>query len=324
MQAHSVSGATHAPTGSSGLSSQDMAGGVVEAQRSGVAWGAIIAGAAAAAALSLVLYLLGSGLGLAAVSPWSDNSGVAIGVSAILWLSFTQLAASAVGGYLAGRLRVKWASVHNDEVYFRDTAHGMLTWAVSTLITAAFLGGLMGKMAGTAAEAGTGVAKAAVAGGAAATAAATAASAGNNGGASTGSAANPLDYFSDMMMRSQKPGTVDDAALRQETMRILANSVPNGSLAVEDRTYLASRIAERTGLDRVSAEKRVDDVYARSAAAAAKAKASAKEAADTARKAAAGTALWLTVALLIGAFVASWCATIGGRLRDGLHATSHR
>jgi hypothetical protein len=310
MQAQSVSGATHAPTG--GIPAQNLPDGAVEARRSGVSWGAIFAGAVAAAALSLVLYLLGSGLGFAAVSPWSDNSGVALGISAILWLTFTQLAASAVGGYLAGRLRVKWASVRTDEVYFRDTAHGMLSWAVATLVTAAFFGGLMSKMAGTAVDAGAGVAKAAIASGAAATAAV----ASNDGGNENSAGNNPLDYFSDMMLRSEKPGTVDDANLRRETVRILANSVPNGSLATEDRAYLATRIAERTGLDRVTAERRVDDVYARSAAAAAKAKATAKEAADKARKAAAGTALWLTVSLFIGAFIASWCATIGGRLRD--------
>jgi len=310
MQAQSVSGATHAPTG--GIPAQNLPDGAVEARRSGVSWGAIFAGAVAAAALSLVLYLLGSGLGFAAVSPWSDNSGVALGISAILWLTFTQLAASAVGGYLAGRLRVKWASVRTDEVYFRDTAHGMLSWAVATLVTAAFFGGLMSKMAGTAVDAGAGVAKAAMASGAAATAAV----ASNDGGNENSAGNNPLDYFSDMMLRSEKPGTVDDANLRRETVRILANSVPNGSLATEDRAYLATRIAERTGLDRVTAERRVDDVYARSAAAAAKAKATAKEAADKARKAAAGTALWLTVSLFIGAFIASWCATIGGRLRD--------
>jgi len=314
MQAQSVSGAAHVPTGN--IPAQNLPDGANEARRSGVSWGAIFAGAVAAAALSLVLYLLGSGLGFAAASPWSDNSGVAFGISAILWLTFTQLAASAVGGYLAGRLRVKWASVHNDEVYFRDTAHGMLAWAVATLVTAAFLGGVMSKMAGTAVDAGAGVAKAAMASGAAATAAAAS--------ADNGQGSNPLDYFSDMMLRSDKPGTVDDASLRRETGRILANSVANGSLATEDRAYLANRIAERTGLDRVTAEKRVDDVYARGAAAAAKAKATAKEAADTARKAAAGTALWLTVALFVGAFVASWCATIGGRLRDGLNATSNR
>lgn len=81
----------------------------VETQRSGVSWGAIFAGAAVAAALSLVLFILGSGLGLASISPWTYNSPAAIGISTILWISFTQLAASAVGGYMAGRLRTKWA-----------------------------------------------------------------------------------------------------------------------------------------------------------------------------------------------------------------------
>jgi hypothetical protein len=309
MQAQSTSSATHVPT-----QGVDAA----EAARSGVSWGAILAGAAAATALSLVLYLLGSGLGLSAASPWSDNSGVAFGIGAILWITLTQLAASAIGGYMAGRLRTKWTSLHTDEVYFRDTAHGFLAWAVSTMLAAALFSGVIGTMTGKAVDAGAGVAKATMASGAAATAVAV-----KDNGDSAG--ANPLDYFSDMMLRTDKPDTTGNSGdLRQETMRILANSVKNGSLAADDRAYLASRIAARTGLDQATAEKRVDDVYARSAAAAAKAKATAKEAADTARKAAAGTALWLTVALLVGAFVASWCATLGGRLRDGVAHVSHR
>jgi hypothetical protein len=92
------------------------------ASASAVSWGAIFAGAAAAAALSLILLLLGTGLGLSSVSPWANEgvSATALSVSTILWLTFTQLAASAMGGYLAGRLRTKWVSVHGDEVYFRD------------------------------------------------------------------------------------------------------------------------------------------------------------------------------------------------------------
>src|SRR5450756_2627232 len=93
-----------------------------------VAWGAIVAGAAAAAALSLILLMLGIGLGLSSVSPWVHDgvSAATFGVSAILWVTLTQLLASGMGGYLAGRLRTKWVAVHTDEVYFRDTAHGFL------------------------------------------------------------------------------------------------------------------------------------------------------------------------------------------------------
>lgn len=314
MQAQSASGTTHVPNHASDIG--------IEAQRSGVSWGAILAGAAAAAALSIVLYLLGSGLGFSAMSPYEDNSAVAMGVGAILWLSFTQLAASAVGGYLAGRLRVKWASIHTDEVYFRDTAHGMLAWAVSTLVAATFLGGMLSKMVGSAVDAGAGLAKTTMMSGAAAAGAA------SDEGGSAGS--NPLDYFSDMLMRSDKPeaqgaaAVVNDPQLRQEAMRILAVSVKNGALAADDRAYLARRVAQQTGMDPAAAEQRVDQVYNRGKAAADKAKATAKDAADKARKAAAATALWLTVALLIGAFVASWAATLGGKMRDGIAAVTKR
>lgn len=287
-----------------------------EAKRSGVSWGAIIAGAAAAAALSLVLFLLGSGLGFSALSPYEDNSAKAFGIGTILWLTFTQLAASAVGGYIAGRLRVKWATVHTDEVYFRDTAHGMLAWAVATLLTAALFTGVLSTALTGVVNAGAGVAKTTMATGGAAAAAA--ASDGESGGA----AANPLNYFSDMLMRADKPASDASAAdSRAEVMRIMTTSMANGSLSADDRAYLARTVAARTGIAPADAERRVDEVYAKATAAAAKVKATAKEAADKARKAAAGAALWMTVALLLGAFVASLAATFGGKQRDSVAHT---
>jgi hypothetical protein len=74
-----------------------------------VSWGSIAAGAAAAASLSLTLLILGVGLGLSPVSPWTREGGSAttFGVSTILWLTFTQLLASAMGGYVVDRLRSK-------------------------------------------------------------------------------------------------------------------------------------------------------------------------------------------------------------------------
>ena len=103
-----------------------------QAHSSAVSWGAIMAGAAAAA-LSLILLILGTGLGLSSVSPWSHDgiSATTFGVSTIVWLALTQLLASGMGGYLAGRLRTKWVETHTDEVYFRDTAHGFLAWAIA-------------------------------------------------------------------------------------------------------------------------------------------------------------------------------------------------
>jgi hypothetical protein len=287
-------------------------GDAVETSRSGVTWGAIFAGAAAAAALSLVLLILGSGLGLAAVSPWSYNSAAAIGVSTILWISFTQLAASAVGGYMAGRLRTKWASIHTDEVYFRDTAHGLLAWAVATLLTAMLVSGAMRAALSGAIDAGAGVAKVTAMAGAGA-------AAGAAKDAADGAALNPVDYFSDMLLRTDKaPTDTGGADVRTEVVRIFTNGVQAGSLSADDRAHLAKVVAARTGLPQAEAEKRVDEVYARVSSTVASAKAKAKEAADTARKATAGAALWMTVALLLGAFVASIAATFGGRMRDNV------
>lgn len=282
-----------------------------ETLRSGVSWAAIFAGAVSAAALSLILALLGTGLGFSTLSPYEDHSAVVMGVSTILWVTLTSIFASGIGGYMAGRLRVKWSTVHNNEVFFRDTAHGMLAWAVATLLTAAMFGSALTSVISGAATAGAGVAKTVATAGAAAGSVAAKNS-------DMGSTMNPGDYFTDMLMRSDKPVTDASANPRAEVARIFATSMHNGTLAADDRTYLAQTVAARTGMTQADAEKRVDDVYARMNAAAEKAKATAKDVADKARKTAATAALWLTVSLLLGAFVASLAATFGGRLRDGV------
>src|SRR5664280_3694072 len=121
-----------------------------EAYSAGVSWAAVIGGAFVSASLALILLALGTGLGLSSVSPWSNlgASASTVGKGTIVWLILTQIMASALGGYLAGRLRTKWVNVHTDEVYFRDTAHGFLVWAVGMVITAAFLASAATSMVG--------------------------------------------------------------------------------------------------------------------------------------------------------------------------------
>ena len=242
-----------------------------------------------------------------------------------------QLAASGIGGYLAGRLRVKWSSIHTDEVHFRDTAHGLLAWAVATLLTVAVLAGGTRAVLSGAIDAGSGVA-AAVSPAAAAGAGVAASKAGEGG-----IAVNPLDYFSDMLLRAAPASAaaavsgapmpasagVTLADQRVEIGKIFATGLSTGSLAADDRAYLGQVVASRTGLTQAEAEARVDAVYGRAAKAAADAKASAQQAADTARKAGAHTALWMFVALLLGAFVASLAATVGGRQRDHERVLRH-
>ena len=282
---------------------------------SGVSWAAIFAGAATAAALSLLLIMLGAGLGFSAVSPWA-NEGVGakgLGITAIVWLALTQIIASGMGGYLAGRLRVKWANMHGDEVYFRDTAHGFLAWAVATLVTATLIAGSVSNVIGGGVQAGASVASGA--------ASAMSSAAASHADKSTG---NSSDYFIDTLFRDDRGTAVSEDAAHGIVTRIFVRSLGNdGQLSGEDRTYLAQIVAQRTNLSQAEAEQRVDQVYAKAHQAVEDAKVKAKEAADTAAKVAAWTTLWMFISLLLGAFFASLCATFGGRQRDAVSYVEH-
>lgn len=313
---------------------------VAPPSESAVSWGAIFAGATAAAALSLILLILGVGLGLSSVSPWSFEgvSKETFGWSSIIWLTFTALAASGLGGYLAGRLRTKWTQIHGDETYFRDTAHGFVSWAVATLLTAGLLTSAIGGVLGAGAKVA----------GAAAGAAASSASVAAAGAGSTAAAApeGDLNYWVDSLFRSTtSAGPTDPAApppgapmdpnaappprpmpgngpmgdrreVRAEVKRIIVNSLQGDGLDPADTQYLAQLIARETGMSPAEAQARVTDVQTRMRAALEKARNTAKQAADDARKATAYAALWLFITLLIGAFFASLSATWGGRRRD--------
>jgi hypothetical protein len=261
-----------------------------DANLSGVSWPAVIGGAFVSAALALILLSLGTGLGFSSVSPWSNigASSSTIGALAILWLILTQIMASAMGGYLAGRLRTKWTHVHTDEVYFRDTAHGFLAWAVSMVITAAFLA----------------TAAVSFAGGTAQRAGGTTTSSGAEGGMLSANA-----YIVDKLLRGNSTAPAANAANAAEERgiveRTFAHDLKEGSMPAADHAYLAQVASARTGLNQADADKRVSDVFEE-----------AQQAADKARKALAHVSLWLFVALLGGAFCASYAGTIGGKQRD--------
>jgi hypothetical protein len=258
---------------------------ISEAQVSAVSWAAILAGGVASAALTLALLAFGAGMGFSAVSPWSNSglSATTVGIGAGLYLIVVAMIASSIGGYLAGRLRTKWAGVHTHEIYFRDTAHGFLAWAFATVLSAAVLTTAASHIVGGAS---VGLPQAA------------------------GSAAGPIDGYVDRLLRAD-PGTNrnagDPGTSRNELGRLLTSSFRGGgNLNPADRTYVAQVVATHTGLSQADADKRVSDVITQ-----------AKIAEDSARKVAAHLALWLTASLLIGAFSASLAATEGGGLRDG-------
>ena len=246
---------------------------------SAVSWSAVLGGAAVAAALSVLLIALGSGLGLSAISPWSNTSASIVGAVGIGWLIFTEVIASAMGGYLAGRLRTKWVSVQDDEIYFRDTAHGFLVWAVGVIISASLLGSAALTMTGSAA-------------------------ADSRNASEKPSTSN---YFVDTLLRSDHPGSPADSQTRAEIETILTHSLTRNNIPASDRNFLTSLVVAETDLTPADAQNRVDHVIA-----------DMRLAADNARKATAHLLLWTFLALLIGAFCASLAATFGGKQRDAV------
>jgi hypothetical protein len=265
-----------------------------------VSWAAIIGGAVGAVAITLLLVALGAGIGLSSVSPWysANPTATTFTVLAAIWLIIVQWLSSAAGGYLAGRLRTKWARVHTDEVSFRDTAHGFLAWALASIVVAAFA---TSSISSTVSSAGRALSN--VAGSAASSATQ----------AAGGEASNTNGYFLDMLFRKDQPdANAAPGEVQAEGGRIIARSIANGNLDPGDRTYLAKLIALRTGISQQDAEKRVDDVLAQMKAAQEKT----KQAADAARKASASTSFFLFFSMLIGAFIASVAGALGGRQRD--------
>lgn len=279
----------------------------VESSSSAVSWGPVIAGAFVATVVTLVLMLVGAGLGLTLVSPFPSESSSAatLSVYAAIWLVIVQWASSAVGGYLTGRLRTKWVGVHTDEVFFRDTSHGFLTWAVATVVVAMFLSSTVSSIV-------AGTARTVTQAAATTTAAAADAAAENLPDLST-------SYFTDALLRPADPRTAASAtatgsneAATAELSRILMRSAANGELSATDRAYVEQLIAARTGLSEADAKARVDTVLKEID----EAKVATQEAADTARKSAATTALLGALSLFIGAFIACAAAALGGRQRD--------
>jgi len=260
---------------------------VVEPSVPGVSWAAVLAGAVASLALTLVLLSFGAGMGFSVVSPWG-NSGVSATTFKIgtgLYFIVMAMISSAIGGYLAGRLRTKWVGVQSTEVHFRDTAHGFLAWAAASVLGAVLLASPASSLVGGTLS-------------------------GATQAAANSAQSSPMDGYVDTLLRSDAPaaanaGNAQDT--RGEMARLFTASFRDGGdLKPADRTYVAKVVAARTGLSQADAEKRVNDVVTQ-----------VKADTDAARRATAQLAFWLVASLLIGAFCASLAATEGGSLRDG-------
>jgi hypothetical protein len=248
-----------------------------------VQWGPIIAGAIAAAALASVLHAFAAGIGISVSSTaptWRDASFALVLLSG-LYLVLAALAAYALGGYIAGRLRERMTISNPDEVEFRDGCHGLAAWALATLLTLLIAFATVSAASRISAP-----------------------SSGSSGPAASVGSENLIAYDLDRLFRGdQAPDDITYA--RSEAGRILLTSSGHRGVLPEDRTYLIRLIAARTGLDEAGATRRVDDAIAR-----------ARDNLTRARRSAAILAFMLGAAALIGAAAAWAAACVGGAHRD--------
>ena len=247
-----------------------------------IQWGPVIAGAVSAAALGTVLHAFAGAIGLAVGSTaptWRDAS-IALWALSGLYLILVALAAYGLGGYIAGRLRVRLNAGTPDEVEFRDGAHGVLVWAIATLLTALML----------------------ALGAAAATRLSTPASS----AATSVAGENIIAYDLDRLFRGdRRPPEGDLAYHRAEAARILLTSSSHRGVAAEDRAYLARLVSARTGLVPPEAERRVDTAIVQ-----------ARDNISRARRSTVILAFMAGAAALLGAAAAWFAAGAGGRHRD--------
>jgi len=264
-----------------------------ESAVSAVSWAAIFAGAFTTTAITVVLTMLGTGFGLAWVSPWPGlgSSATIFTISAGIGLIVVQWVASGMGGFIAGRLRTKWVGLHTHEVFFRDTAHGFVTWAIASVFGAMVLASATSSVVGAGQVAGPAFQAAST-------------------NILTSSAGT---YGMDLLFRSDRQDTnVPDQDVRPEAARILVNGLQNGEIPDSDRGYLVQLVAMKTGISQEQAKKRVDVAIENARLAVEKA----KHVADSVRRAAANFSIFGALSMLIGAFIASVSAAYGGSLRD--------
>lgn len=258
-----------------------------------ISWAAIFGGAVGAVIISLILLVLGSGLGLSSMSPWTAPDSVAsITLKVVVWLIIMQWIASAFGGYLAGRLRNNPSSIRGNEVFFRDTAHGFLAWGISTIFTVMFFA------AATASFVGAGVKAGAMIG-----AAGTVAYASNN---SSNMDYDRHSYEIDSLFRPNRfENNINGSDKNIEAGHIIAQVIKDGEISNEDRSYLVQLVSSRTNISLAEAEARVN-----------KAISTVQRNVEDARIAGARFSIYMALAMLVGAFISGVAGACGGLHRD--------
>ena len=247
-----------------------------------VDWCAVLAGALIACAIFVLLTTFGSAIGLTLTSPYpgSGFSGrVATWVIGI-WEIWVAVSAFAVGGYFAGRLRHRVFDATEHESDVRDSAHGLVVWAIAALLGTWIVAMTARDLAH------------AVSGGPERTPVA--------------GKADPARYAADVMLRSDRapPGGYDEP-LHREVASVLAAYATGVNMTQEDAAYLTRVTAARSGVSQGDAEARVRTAVAQ-----------VRDNANTARRTGIMIAFLTAASLAIGAAAAWAAAALGGRHRD--------
>lgn len=102
---------------------------IVDESSSAVSWSAILVGTISAMAGIFFLVALGDSIAAAVTvgGPWAT-------LFAAIWAFIANVGSMALGGYIAGRLRVTRDQNIPDEARFRDSAHGFAVWALATVV----------------------------------------------------------------------------------------------------------------------------------------------------------------------------------------------
>lgn len=107
---------------------------VIAPSPSYVEWSSVIAGTVLALAISLIFVQFGGMLGLQVFEPHQSGEATRwMVITVAVWLFWVQLISSLAGGYAAGRLRGT-LDLTESESEVRDGAHGLLVWALGTVI----------------------------------------------------------------------------------------------------------------------------------------------------------------------------------------------
>src|SRR5438876_1920622 len=246
-------------------------------------WGPIVAGAIAAAALALVLhaFALAMGLSVSSAAPtWRDASFALILLSG-LYVVLAALASYGFGGYLAGLML--GGPTSREDADLRDGLHGLLVWALATLLTAVIGLATAQSLARLAAPSG-----------------------GQAGPSTSVGGENLIAYDLDRLFRAERRPNTDLEYPRTEAARILLTTSSHRGMQPEDRAYLVRLVVAYTGLAQPDAERRVDEVAVR-----------AKENISRARRSAVVIAFTAGAAALLGAAASWFAACAGGCIRDG-------